>query len=141
MNHKNRKKTTRNAKTINKIVYFSPIEKRIGFQMEAYWPALTLVPLVPSSWQLVRTSPTRWNQRVWFEKIRKSWPCVGKFHGEFVGITGLKAPGNYSASICYNFFDLLLGEPETLISLILGFSDVSMGPKINMICLWRHQNI
>ena len=31
-------------------------------------------------------------------------------------------------------------EPETLISMISGFWDVSLSPKTNMIHLWKHQD-
>ena len=39
---------------------------------------------------------------------------VGLLEDKFIEILGLKAPGNYSASIWYNsFFDFLMGEPQT----------------------------
>ena len=44
----------------------------------------------------------------------------------------LKAPGNYSASVWYNNCSICLWEnAKTLISMISGFWDVSLGNKTN----------
>ena len=42
--------------------------------------------------------------------IRKSRPCLGYFHGKFMEIIGLKAPGNYPASIWFNIFRFAHGR-------------------------------
>ena len=54
---------------------------------------------------------------------------LGHFHGKHVQIIGLKAPGNYSASIWYNTFSICFWERQkTLTSMILDFLDVSRSP-------------
>ena len=68
-------------------------------------------------------------------------PFLGNCYGEFIELIHLKAPGNYSASIwTYNFLNCLWENPKTLISMISGFSDVSLTPKTNYLYLLRHQD-
>ena len=63
------------------------------------------------------------------------------FYGDFLEIIGLKAPGNYSASIWSNIFSICLWEsPKLFISMISAFLDVSRPPKTNYFYLWRHQD-
>ena len=57
----------------------------------------------------------------------------GNFYGKLTEIIGLQAPGNYSASIrTYNFLICLWERPKLLISMILGFLEVSPSPKTNI---------
>ena len=49
-------------------------------------------------------------------------------------IIGLKAPENYSASIWFNIFSVCLWRnPQTLISMILGFWDPPPSPNANYV--------
>ena len=53
-----------------------------------------------------------------------------RFYGKLIEKICFKAPGNYSASFwSYDFSICLWENPETLISMISGFSDVSPAPK------------
>ena len=73
-----------------------------------------------------------------FEKCR---PCLGNLYGDFMEKICLKAPGNYSAPIwSYKCSICLWEKPETLMSMISGFSNVSPGAKTNYFHLWRHQD-
>ena len=66
---------------------------------------------------------------------------LGNLYGTFLEIIGLKAPGNYSASIWSYSFSICLWERlKTFISMISGFSDVSPSPGINYFHLLRHQD-
>ena len=56
---------------------------------------------------------------------------LGSFHSEFIETIGLKAPGNYVASIRYNIFELLMGEPKTFHSDDFGILRRVQIPKIN----------
>ena len=55
------------------------------------------------------------------------WHFSGKCYNEL----SCKAPGNYSASIWFWISNLLMGEQETLISMISGILDVSPAAETN----------
>ena len=68
----------------------------------------------------------------WLQKMTNNFqtklgvPFVisGCFYGKYVQITGLEAPGNYSATIWYDKISiLLLKNPKFLISMLSGFSN------------------
>ena len=63
------------------------------------------------------------------------------FHGTYVFIIGLKALGNYSASIWINEIPILLLENQrTFISMTSGFLDPPPSLKTNCFYLWSHQD-
>ena len=56
--------------------------------------------------------------------------CLGHFYGQYVSIIGLKAPGNYSASIWINkILICFLENPKLPISMISGFLNPSPSAK------------
>ena len=85
-----------------------------------------------------KNGPTTQNWWTWYavpENFRQFfWHSFGICYGNFIEIIDLKAPGNYSASICYNLFSICLWEKlKTLISMISGFWDVSLSPQTNYV--------
>ena len=69
------------------------------------------------------------------------WHLLGHVYSKFGEITGLKAPGNYSASIRYNNFSICLWErPELLIFMISDLFDVSLSPNTIYVYLWGHHD-
>ena len=86
------------------------------------------------------------------------YPCIGQKQGktfkrlfcifescpfEFKFMENIwpTTPYNYSASFCTSSFSIAYGRNRKPLSfMISGFSNVSMTPQTNMICLWRDQD-